>query len=249
MRRCHRSCAAALARGRAVARKIPNRAAICAHGRDDTERRTPPRSPGQSWATSRCRYPDRKLPDRCPEYRLTVAAASLSSPMAGGQLLSPHPTPDAPDRASHAANRHRSPAPPRGPNRNGRDIPGLPYPGREIPSRSRTSTSSRAPSGNLRSPAGSDSSQESRALLGRARLQAYPHPGRFLRQSMQLPSCYPPLSCCVAFGNLVGLAHFGGLIWPTLETRALLLNLAGPPSQLSDSNQNARPGISCWLHI
>src|ERR1035437_1453810 len=71
------------ARGGAVALKIPSREAICAHGRDDTEHRTPPRSPRQSWATSRCRYPDRKQPDRCREYLLTVAVASLSSPMAG----------------------------------------------------------------------------------------------------------------------------------------------------------------------
>src|SRR5438128_7726165 len=33
------------ARGGVVARKIPSREAICAHARDDTEPRTPPRSP------------------------------------------------------------------------------------------------------------------------------------------------------------------------------------------------------------
>src|ERR1035438_2768699 len=32
----------------------------CAHDLDDTERRIPPQSPRQSWATSRCQCPSRK---------------------------------------------------------------------------------------------------------------------------------------------------------------------------------------------
>src|SRR5258708_22095449 len=68
-------------RGEAVALKIPSREVICAHGQDDTECRTPSRSPRQSWARSRCRYPDRKLPGRCREYPPTVSVVSLTSPM------------------------------------------------------------------------------------------------------------------------------------------------------------------------
>jgi len=72
-------------RGGAVVLKIPSHEAICEHGRDDTERRTPFRSPRRSWARSRCRCPDRTLPDRCQEYPPTVAVAvaSLTAPMAG----------------------------------------------------------------------------------------------------------------------------------------------------------------------
>src|SRR5690348_2751717 len=69
-------------RGGAAAPKIPIREAICARGRDDTECRIPPRSPKQSWATSRCRYPDRKTPDRCRECHPTLAVAFLSAPRA-----------------------------------------------------------------------------------------------------------------------------------------------------------------------
>ena len=70
------------ARGGAAAPKIPSREATCAHAPDDTEPRTPPRSPRQSWATSRCRCPNRKLPDHCRECPPTAAVAFLSVPMA-----------------------------------------------------------------------------------------------------------------------------------------------------------------------
>src|SRR5260370_37120367 len=70
------------ARGAVAAPKIPNHEAICARGPDDTEPRTPPRSSRQSWATSRCRCPDRRPPDHYRECPPSVAVASLSVPMA-----------------------------------------------------------------------------------------------------------------------------------------------------------------------
>src|SRR5258708_26267561 len=85
MRRCHRSCAAASARAstrRGRCTEIPNHEAICARGLDDTEPRTPPRSSRKSWATARCRCPDRRPPDHYREGPPTVAVASLSVPMA-----------------------------------------------------------------------------------------------------------------------------------------------------------------------
>src|SRR5437667_4365670 len=65
-----------------VAPKTPRHGATCAHGRGDTGRRTPPRSPRRSWAMSRCRCPDRKLLDHCAEYLPTVVFAFPSVLMA-----------------------------------------------------------------------------------------------------------------------------------------------------------------------
>ena len=85
MRRCHRSCAAASARAstrRGRCTENPQPEATCAHAPDDTEPRTPPRSPRQSWAMSKCHCPDRKLPGHCRECRPTAAVAFLSVPLA-----------------------------------------------------------------------------------------------------------------------------------------------------------------------
>src|ERR1035437_1325291 len=69
--------------------------ATFAHDRGDTGRRTPPRSPRRSWVRSRCRCPDRKPPDHCPQCPPTVAVAFPSVEMVGptDSLPADHPLP------------------------------------------------------------------------------------------------------------------------------------------------------------
>jgi hypothetical protein len=68
------------AHGVVAVRKSPGGAAISARGQGDMKHRILPRSPRQSWATSRPRYPSHTPRDHCQECRRVVRVAAVSSP-------------------------------------------------------------------------------------------------------------------------------------------------------------------------
>src|ERR1035441_10280844 len=70
------------AHGVAAVRKSRGGAAIFARGQGDRGHRILPRSPRQSWATSRPRYPSHTPRDHCQECRRVVHVAAVSSPAA-----------------------------------------------------------------------------------------------------------------------------------------------------------------------